>query len=220
MVDAAHAGLVEQKARLVGDHCLEVRLSLALKLTEVVDNQRCSSVIADVTTPASRRPINGGRHRNLWSVRKDLIAAQHCSIARASAIIADSWSLLIVREALGGATRFADFQEGTGAQPSVISDRLKHLLEAGIFTRFEYSAHPPRQGYRLTEQGEALQPVLAALNRWGDTYLAGEKGPPVIYRHTVCGHDVDPTMVCGHCAEPLRMDELIAEPGPGAPSKG
>ena len=152
----------------------------------------------------------------LSAVRRDKIAAQYCSIARTAAVIADAWTLLIVREALGGATRFADFLDGTGAQPSVVSDRLKRLLEGGIFERFEYSEHPPRQAYRLTPKGEDLLPLIAAMNKWGDTHLDGGNGAPFVYRHTACGHDSDPTLVCGSCGEPLTVGDVTRERGPGA----
>lgn len=148
-------------------------------------------------------------------MRRDLIASQNCSIARTTAIVGDPWSLLIVREALGGATRFQDFQDGTGAQPSVISDRLKRLVGDGVLERFHYSEHPPRLGYQLTEKGNALLPLITAMIKWGDTYLDGGAGPPITYRHTTCGGEADPTMVCGHCGDPLEVGQLREEPGPG-----
>lgn len=151
-------------------------------------------------------------------MRRDLIAARECSIARAIAAIGDPWTLMFVREAHGGATRFADFEKRTGAQPSVVSDRLKRLLEAGIFERREYSSHPPRLEYQLTPMGKDLLPVLLALNTWGDAYLSNESGPPLVYRHNSCGHDSAPTVVCTHCHEPLRFGDITPEAGPGARS--
>lgn len=137
-------------------------------------------------------------------------------MARSAAIVADPWALLIIREAFFGHRRFADFVEFTGAQPSVVSDRLKRLVEAGIFERREYQEHPPRHDYRLTQMGRDLQPVLIALTQWGDTYLDGGAGPPLRYTHQACGHDADPTLVCGHCSEPLDGRALRVHPGPGA----
>jgi DNA-binding HxlR family transcriptional regulator len=76
-------------------------------------------------------------------VRSDLIAAQNCSIARAAALIGDAWTILMIREAHGGATRYADFEQNTGAPRSTVADRLRRLLQAGILERYEYSQHPP-----------------------------------------------------------------------------
>ncbi|MEM9033207.1 MAG: helix-turn-helix domain-containing protein [Actinomycetota bacterium] len=151
-------------------------------------------------------------------MRRDSIGAKECSIARAIAVVGDPWALMFVREALAGETRFVGFQNSTGAQPSVVSDRLKRLLDAGIFERHEYSSHPPRQEYRLTKMGEDLFPVVMALNRWGDVHLSGDAGPPLVYRHETCGHDADPIVVCGHCGDPLTFGSVTVEPGPGATS--
>lgn len=130
-------------------------------------------------------------------------------------MIGDPWTLLIVREAFLGNRRFADFVEFTGAQPSVVSDRLKRLVEAGVLERREYQQHPARHEYRLTQMGRDLQPVLMALTKWGDTHLDRSEGAPLVNIHTTCGHDADPTIVCGHCAEHLTTKNVVAVPGPG-----
>lgn len=148
-------------------------------------------------------------------VRKKDIAEQTCSIARSAAVFGDPWSLLILREAFFGHRRFADFVDNTGAQPSVVSARLKQLVEAGVFERREYSTNPVRHEYRLTAMGRDLQPVMLAITAWGDRHLDGGLGPPVVNLHTDCGHPADPTMVCGHCAEPVTTRNIEGRPGPG-----
>ena len=59
------------------------------------------------------------------------IGSQECSIARALAAVGDGWMLAILRDAFLGRRRFSEFEEGTGAQPTVISDRLKRMVELG-----------------------------------------------------------------------------------------
>lgn len=149
-------------------------------------------------------------------MRRDRIAAQRCSIARSSAVIGDPWSLLVIREVFLGHRRFTELVRYTGAQPSVVSERLKRLVDAGVLERREYQQHPPRQEYRLTPMGKDLQPVLLALTHWGDTHLDDGGGPPVVNVHTTCGNQVEPVMVCGHCREPTE-GRIRSEPGPGAP---
>jgi DNA-binding HxlR family transcriptional regulator len=149
-------------------------------------------------------------------VRNDLIGDQACSIARSAAVVGDPWSLLIVRDAFLGHRRFAEFVEFTGAQPSVVSDRLKRLVASGVLERRRYQDHPPREEYRLTAMGRDLQPVLLAMTRWGDRHLATNGGPPVVHTHLDCGGPADPITVCGHCGEPLTVGNVVAEPGPGA----
>lgn len=149
-------------------------------------------------------------------VRTNKIAAQACSIARSSAIVGDPWVLLILREAFSGRRRFGDFVEFTGAQPSVISDRLKRLVTAGILESSQYQEHPPRNEYTLTPMGRDLESVLMALAKWGDHHLDAGQGPPMVNIHTECGHPSDPVLVCGHCAEPLTHANIRSTPGPGA----
>lgn len=149
-------------------------------------------------------------------MRRDRIAEQACSIARSSAVLADPWVLLILREAFLGQRRFADFVAFTGAQPSVVSDRLKWLVDGGVLEARPYQEHPPRNEYRLTQMGRDLQPVLLLLAKWGDTYLDEGAGPPVVNTHTGCGHPADPVVVCGHCGDPLTNRNVRPAPGPGA----
>ena len=99
-------------------------------------------------------------------VRIDEIDRQPCSMAKAMAEIGDAWSLLILREAFYGRRRFSDFVANTGAQKTVVSARLKALVDVGILERVEYSEHPTRHHYVLTEKGRALAPVEQAIGSW------------------------------------------------------
>ena len=94
-----------------------------------------------------------------------------CPVARALELLGDRWSLLIVRNlTLDGPQRFSDFsRKVVGASPAILSNRLKRLETAGLIERRFYSQHPPRAEYLLTEKGEALGPVLAALREFGRT---------------------------------------------------
>jgi DNA-binding HxlR family transcriptional regulator len=115
---------------------------------------------------------------------------------------------MVVREAFFGRRRYTDFVNYTGAQRSVVSDRLKRLVDAGIFERVEYQTYPSRHEYRLTGKGRDLVGVLMALMGWGDRWLDGGHGAPVSVTHTVCGHDAAPRVVCGHCYEELSYGDL------------
>ncbi len=97
------------------------------------------------------------------------LAASPCPIARSLAVLGEKWTLLVVREALGGRTRFADFRTSLGVAPDVLTDRLQTLVEEGILTRQAYREQGQRERteYVLTEAGRELTPVLAALAGWG-----------------------------------------------------
>src|SRR5690349_16454993 len=88
-----------------------------------------------------------------------------CSIASTLDVIGERWSLLVVRDAFRGATRFSDFARRLGAPPDVLSDRLRTLVDAGILEKRPYRepGHRTRDGYHLTPAGRDLLPVLAAL---------------------------------------------------------
>jgi len=138
------------------------------------------------------------------------IGAQRCSIARALAEVGDGWMLVILRDAFLGRRRFSEFEAGTGAQPTVISDRLKRMVELGILDRVEYQQYPTRHEYRLTDKGRDLYPALLMLSRWGDTYLDDGDGPPVEYVHTGCEHPAAPHVTCSHCGDEIDVRNLRA----------
>ncbi|MDI3336265.1 helix-turn-helix domain-containing protein [Defluviimonas aestuarii] len=96
------------------------------------------------------------------------VTRQNCPILRATNIVGDQWSLLILREFfLEGKRRFADLQAELGLSPNTLSARLKKLEEAGLLSRHVYTQHPPRAEYALTEKGRAFGPVMNALYDWG-----------------------------------------------------
>src|SRR5438094_8029714 len=106
---------------------------------------------------------------------------QNCSIARALEIVGERWTLLIVRDAFLGLSRFEQFQESLGIARNVLTDRLSRLVDEGILERVRYSERPERFEYRLTRKGRDLNIALAGLRQWGDKYLS-EKPPRVLRR--------------------------------------
>lgn len=90
-----------------------------------------------------------------------------CPIARSLDKVGEWWSMLILRDAFKGVTRFEAFQEGLGIGSSTLSRRLAWLVEEGLLERRQYCEHPPRFDYVLTRAGRDFQPVLEALVAWG-----------------------------------------------------
>jgi DNA-binding HxlR family transcriptional regulator len=86
-------------------------------------------------------------------------------------------------------------QQSLGMSRKVLAERLRWLTEAGVLERREYSARPPRHEYVLTAKGLELFEVLMVMVAWGDKWLAGEAGPPVLYRHHACGQII--AVTCG-----------------------
>lgn len=102
----------------------------------------------------------------------------------------------------------------------VLAERLRWLTETGVLTRREYSARPPRHEYVLTAKGLQLFEVLMVMVRWGDKWLAGEAGPPVLYRHHACGSISHVELRCSECGEPMRATDIHVLPGPGSATPG
>jgi len=137
--------------------------------------------------------------------------AAPCSIARSLSVVGDCWTLLLLREAFRGTSRFEEFRERLGVARNVLAARLRRLAEHGVLERVAETGGPGRRGhYRLTAKGRDLYPVLLALLRWGDRWLADERGAPMALVHQACRHQTTPTVTCSHCGKPLEPGQLRA----------
>jgi DNA-binding HxlR family transcriptional regulator len=148
-------------------------------------------------------------------VKHRSFAEMNCSIARTLDLIGERWTLLILRDAFLGVTRFDQWQHRLGIARNVLTARLDRLVSEGILERRRYSDHPPRDEYVLTARGRELAPVLDALRVWGDRHLASA-GPPAELVHDDCGKVTVPVPHCSQCGERLRRGHVHLEPGPGA----
>ena len=139
-----------------------------------------------------------------------------CSIARTLDIVGEKWALLAVREVFLGDRRFDEMVKRTGAPRDTLAARLRTLVNAGVLERRPYSEHPARFEYFLTEAGLDLYPVITTLRAWGDKYLAGDGGPPLIVEHS-CDHELAARLVCQTCGEPVnpRDTRLVYPERPG-----
>lgn len=141
-----------------------------------------------------------------------------CPVARGAAILGDHWNLLLIRQACLGTRRFDDFQRQLGIGRNILSMRLHRLVDEGLLQRVRYQDSPPRDEYRLTQKGREVYPILAAIAAWGDRWLIGPEGPPLVLHHTTCDHDMHAVVVCSECSEPIEVRQVQARRGPGAPA--
>jgi DNA-binding HxlR family transcriptional regulator len=149
-----------------------------------------------------------------WVERKSF-ADMHCSVAQCLEVVGEWWSMLIVRDAFLGVSRFDEFQDRLGISRNILVQRLNRLVEADILEKVTYSDHPPRHDYRLTQRGRDLWPVINAMRQWGDKHAAPD-GPPLQMIHKSCGHVVEAVETCSVCGEHLGARDVRAIPGPGA----
>jgi DNA-binding HxlR family transcriptional regulator len=147
-------------------------------------------------------------------VERKSFAGMHCSVAQCLEVVGEWWSMLILRDAFLGVTRFDQFQERLGISRNILSQRLARLVDEGILDKLAYSEHPPRYDYRLTAKGRDLWPLLTAMRQWGDKYAAPE-GPPLQVLHKGCGKVTRAVMTCSVCGEQLNARDVQAVAGPG-----
>src|SRR3954451_17841407 len=91
-----------------------------------------------------------------------------CPVSRALDVIEGKWTILVVRDLLGGTKRFGELRRSlVGISPKTLTDRLRSLEDNGLVERQIFAELPPRVEYTLTSAGRTLEPVLAALSGWG-----------------------------------------------------
>lgn len=139
-----------------------------------------------------------------------------CSIARTLDAVGEWWSLLILRNVFYGIRRFEPLRASLNISRKVLSQRLETLVSRGILEPRPYQTRPPRYEYRLTPMGVDLFPVLMALARWGDRWLAGNQSAPTLFRHSKCGSVKRARVVCGDCGEELGAHNVRPVLGPGS----
>jgi DNA-binding HxlR family transcriptional regulator len=97
-----------------------------------------------------------------------------CPVACALDVVGDRWTLLVIRDLLGGKRRYGDFLASAEKIPTnILADRLKRLERAGLIARVPYSTRPPRVEYHLTPEGRKLGRTVDALATWGLTHCPG-----------------------------------------------
>jgi DNA-binding HxlR family transcriptional regulator len=143
--------------------------------------------------------------------------ASQCSAQRTLEIIGDKWSMLVLREAFLGITRFSEFQRALGCARNILSTRLTRLVENGILELRPYQAEGERRrdGYHLTAKGRDLFGVVLGLLQWGDRYLAAD-GAPLEVRHSGCRAQLRSQIFCTDGHGPLGATDAYIRAGPGA----
>lgn len=97
-----------------------------------------------------------------------------CAVAAAATVLGDRWCWLVLREVARGHRRFEALVRELGISRKVLTERLRHLVEAGVIEPRPYQSRPVRHDYALTAAGRALLPVLVGLQDWGDRWLLGD----------------------------------------------
>jgi DNA-binding HxlR family transcriptional regulator len=148
--------------------------------------------------------------------RKNLDGAI-CPIARTLDVVGDWWTLLIVRDAFHGLSRFVDFQKNLGLAKNILSARLRTLVANGILEKRPSADGGARDEYGLTEKGRRLRVVLLALRQWGEDNLFAE-GEPMMVASDRDNRPLARLRLMNEEGRALEPEEIVATRGrkPGA----
>ena len=138
-----------------------------------------------------------------------------CPIARGLDRVGEWWSMLILRDAFAGLSRFDEFQRSLGIAPTMLARRLNALVESGMLERRRYNERPPRDEYVLTESGADFRPVLVALMAWGNRHFAPE-GASIEIVDSRTGVPADPVLVDRASGRPVAAPDFALAAGPAA----
>lgn len=128
------------------------------------------------------------------------------SISAALDVIGDRWSLLVLRGAFRGLTRFSQLRDDLGIASNLLTVRLKALVDNGVLEKVEYCDRPKRFEYVLTPAGRDLSGVLVSLMQWGDQHL--NTGQPVVLVHSACNEPIQNVTVCSQCTTTVPAAEI------------
>jgi DNA-binding HxlR family transcriptional regulator len=140
-------------------------------------------------------------------------ARMRCPLARAMAILGERWTILILREAFAGTTRFDTFERTLGIAPNILSARLGALVRQGLLDRLPEGR---RHAYHLTERGRDAFPLCLAIRDWGARHLSGPEGPPTLLVERGTGAPVRAAVPRRADGAPLTPEDVDILPGPDA----
>ncbi len=138
-----------------------------------------------------------------------------CSIWRALEIVGDTSTLLIIEASWMGSRRFDEFRAATGLRQSLLSDRLKRLVQEGLLKKRPYSTAPLRHEYHITEKGRGLYWASLMMLRWERRWTATAGKCEVRLYHRSCGSEFEPVPSCTRCGEEIGAFDVDWREGPG-----
>jgi DNA-binding HxlR family transcriptional regulator len=148
-------------------------------------------------------------------VEKIRLEDRECPLSSTLGLVGEWWTLLILHDAFDGFTRFDQFQENLGISSSLLTNRLKRLVDSGLLERRRYQDRPPRYEYLLTDLGRSLRPVIVVLAGWGNSRLAPSQRSMVLV-DAETGAEAEPVVVDRATGRRLDGPEFVFTAGPAA----
>lgn len=151
-------------------------------------------------------------------VAKTSFENRPCPIARSLDAVGEWWSILLLRDAFQGLTRFDQFQKSLDIAPNILTRRLNSLVERGLFEKRVYCERPLRHEYVLTAKARDFRPVLLSLLAWGNKHLAPE-GPSLVVVDRADGRWAEPVLVDRQTGSELDSEGFTLATGPTATNR-
>jgi DNA-binding HxlR family transcriptional regulator len=136
------------------------------------------------------------------------------AVGRILGLLGDEWTLLIIQQALLGATRYGEFMERLPISNSVLTNRLRALTQDGLLVRTMYRTRPVRAEYLISQRGRGLWPVLLSIWEWERRWVPEHVHRLPEMHHTLCDGDFAPMLACRACAEVVTEKQVTARWGP------
>src|ERR1700754_3445153 len=140
---------------------------------------------------------------------------RECPLSATLGLVGEWWTLLILHDAFDGYTRFDQFQDNLGISSSLLTSRLKRLVDVGLLERRQYQTKPLRHEYVLTELGRSLRPVIVTLAAWGNARLDPSQRSMVLVDGET-GVEAEPILVDRVTGRRVDGPALISPAGPAA----
>jgi len=140
---------------------------------------------------------------------------RECPLSTAMSYVGEWWTILILHDCFDGYTRFDEFESNIGLSSSMLTSRLKTLVDSGILTKRAYQERPVRHEYLLTDFGRSLRPILVAMAAWRNQQLAPEDRAMILV-DTETGREVEPAVVDPSTGLPVSDPRFVFTAGPAA----
>lgn len=141
-------------------------------------------------------------------MRRTRFDTEPCPIARATDLMGDWWTPIVMRQILMGTHRFGDLVEQLQIPRAVLTKRLDRLVDEQMVDRVEYQDRPVRYEYQPTQKGREFTSVLAAMWRWSSDWMWGDGEPAVVLADRETHATITPLVVDEATGEPIDVDRL------------
>ena len=136
------------------------------------------------------------------------------AIGRMLGLLGDEWNLLIIQQALMGASRYSHFMDRLPISNSVLTNRLRVLADEGMLTRRVHESTRSRSEYLTTARSRSLWPVLLSVWEWERTWVPDHAEQLPAMRHAECGGQFSPLLRCSRCQSPVCAEDVDLALGP------